>query len=152
MMIIDDEVELTAYRNEKTFEGNASLQVGETKPVYGPGEVGTSKHKEDKKTPLSTIIELINERFGTDWTQEDRLLFDQISGDMVQDEVLVEQARVNSKEQFRQVFTNQVMMAFIQRQGRNEKIVNEFMANEEVRTLVINALLDDVYGRVQLGT
>ena len=44
------------------------------------------------------------------------------------------------------------MMAFIQRQGRNEKIVNEFMANEEVRTLVINALLDDVYGRVQLGT
>lgn len=152
MMIIDHEVKLTAYRNEKTFEGNASLQVGETKPVYGPGEVGTSKHNEDKKTPLSTIIELINERFGTDWTQEDRLLFDQISGDMVQDEVLVEQARVNSKEQFRQVFTNQVMMAFIQRQGRNEKIVNEFMANEEVRTLVINALLDDVYGRVQLGT
>ena len=68
---------------------------------------------------------------------------------MVQNETLVKQARANSKEQFRQVFTDQVMMAFINRQGRNEKIVNEFMGNEEIRTLVINALLDDVYAQSQ---
>lgn len=148
MMVIDDEVELTAYRNEKTFEGSAV--IAETKPVYGPTEVGT-RSSEDKKSPLSAIIALINDRFGTEWTEEDTLLFEQISGDMVQDETLVKQARANSKEQFRQVFTDQVMLAFINRQGRNEKIVNEFMANEEVRTLVINALLDDVYGRVQAG-
>lgn len=41
------------------------------------------------------------------------------------------------------------MRAFVQRLGRNEKIVNEFMANEEVRELIINWMLDDVYGRVQ---
>ncbi|NJN53923.1 MAG: type I restriction endonuclease subunit R, partial [Anaerolineae bacterium] len=150
MMVIDDEVELTAYRNEKTFEGSAALTMGETKPVYGPTEVGTRSH-EDKKSPLSAIIALLNDRFGTEWTAEDQLLFEQISGDMVQDETLVQQARANSKEQFRQVFTNQVMLAFISRQGRNEQIVNEFMANEEMRVLVINALLDDVYGRVQLN-
>ncbi|MCP4363224.1 MAG: hypothetical protein GY796_34925 [Chloroflexi bacterium] len=148
MMLIDDEVELTAYRNEKTFEGSAALTIGEGKHVYGPTEVGT-RSNEDKKSPLSAIIDLINDRFGTEWTEEDTLLFEQISGDMVQDDKLVEQARANSKEQFRQVFTDQVMMAFINRQGRNEKIVNEFMSNEEVRTLVINALLDDVYGRVR---
>jgi type I restriction enzyme R subunit len=149
MMVIDNEVELTAYRNEKTFEGSAALQTGETKPVYGPGEVGTGRAKEDKKTPLSAIIEIINERFGTNWVEGDKPFLEQIVGDMVQDDKLVEQARVNSKEQFRQVFTYQVMTAFVNRQDRNEKIINEFMSNQEVREMVIDALLDEVYGRVQ---
>jgi len=42
---------------------------------------------------------------------------------MNQDQKLTEQARVNSKEQFRQVFEPQVMEAFVKRHGRNEKIV-----------------------------
>lgn len=149
MMVIDDEIELTAYRNEKTFEGSAALALGDTKPVYGPSEVGTRSH-EDKKAPLSVIIDLINARLGADdWTEDDFLFMSQVSNDMVQDDKIVTQARANSKEQFRPVFEPEVMKAFIQRLGRNEKIVNEFMANEELRELIINWMLDDVYGRAQ---
>jgi len=148
MMVLDGEVDLISYRNEKTFEGSGALQVGETAAVYGAGDVGTGKVN-DSKAPLSTIIEVINERFGTNWTDEDKLLFDQISGDMNQDQKLTEQARVNSKEQFRQVFEPQVMEAFVKRHGRNEKIVNDFMSNEEMRNLIIGALLEDVYGRAR---
>ncbi len=147
---LDDEVELTAYRNEVTFEGSASLMIGETKAVYGSSELGTGRGPEDSKSPLSEIIELINDRFGTDWTDEDKLLFDQISGDMVADDKLVEQVKVNSKDQIRPVFVDQVMKAFINRQDRNEKIVNEFLSNEDVRNLIIDALLNEVYGRVQI--
>jgi len=68
---------------------------------------------------------------------------------MNQDQKLTEQARVNSKEQFRQVFEPQVMEAFVKRHGRNEKIVNDFMSNEEMRNLIIGALLEDVYGRAR---
>ena len=147
-MVLDGEVDLISYRNEKTFDGSSVLQVGETAAVYGAGDVGTGKVN-DAKAPLSTIIEVINERFGTNWTDEDKLLFDQISGDMNQDAKLTEQARVNSKEQFRQVFEPQVMEAFVKRHGRNEKIVSDFMSNEEMRKLIIGALLEDVYGRAR---
>jgi len=34
---------------------------------------------------------------------------------------------------------------FISRKGRNEKIVGDFMANEDMRGFVISSLLEDVY-------
>lgn len=142
---LDDEVALTSYRNEKTFEGSATLNIGDTETVGGPTEIGTGGGNDPKQSPLSAIIEIINTRFGTEWTEEDRLLFDQISGDMGKDEKLNQQARANSKEQFRQVFEPEVTKAFVSRLGKNEKIVNSFMANAEMRKLILNALLHDVY-------
>lgn len=95
LLDLDDEVALSSYRNEKTFSGSAALSDGDTKVLTGATEVGTGTTKENK-SPLSKIIETINSRFGTDWTEEDRLLFDQISGDMISNEKLNQQARVNS--------------------------------------------------------
>ena len=145
---LDDEVALASYRNDKTFEGSAALTQGETGVLYGAKDVGTGM-VHDKKAPLSEIIQIINERFGTDWTQEDRLLFEQISGDMIADEKLVHQARGNSREQFREVFAPAVLRAFVSRTGRNEKIVNDFMSNADMRAVIIGALLEDVYRRVR---
>lgn len=144
---LDEEVELSAYRNEKTFEGSGSLQVNETRPVYGATEVGTGGKHEDPTSPLSSVIKIINERFGTDFSDEDKLLFDQISGDMASNDKLAEQARAGSKEKFKVVFEPKVIEAFVNRQGRNEKIVEDFMSNGDMRDLIIAALLDDVYSR-----
>lgn len=144
-----DEVELSAYRNEKTFEGSGALGVADTKAVYGTTEVGTGGSYEEHKSPLSTVIKVINERFGTDFTEDDKLLFDQISGDMVNNSKLAEQARAGSKEKFKVVFEPKVIEAFVDRQGRNEKIVNEFMSNGDMRRMIISALLEDVYSRSQ---
>jgi type I restriction enzyme, R subunit len=145
MIDLDDDVVLSSYRNEKTFEGSAALKIGETDTVGGPTEVGTAGGDSGKTSPLSAIITKINERFGTTWTEEDRLLFDQISGDMAKDEKLTEQARVNSKDQFKQVFEPKAMTAFVTRMGRNEKIVGSFMTNPEMRTIILTALLNEVY-------
>lgn len=149
LLDLDDEVVLASYRNEKRFEGGIGLAVGEIKPVYGVGDGAKGSTAPEKKTPLSAIIEDLNQRFGTNWTSEDALLFEQITGDMMGDEALATQARVNSKAQFRQVFEKAVTTAFVGRQGRNEKIVNEFMSNEKLRTHLISALLDEVYARVR---
>ena len=142
---LDDEVTLSSYRNELTFEGSAALELGETKPVYGPTDVGTGGKHGEKTAPLSQIIDTINERFGTNWTPEDRLLFEQISGDMSQNERLQEQAKANTKDQFRLIFEPEAMKAFISRIGRNEKIVNTFMSNPDMRNVIMEALLSDVY-------
>ena len=53
------------------------VREGEAQYVKSPTEVGTGKAKEEK-APLSEIINVLNERFGTQFTEEDRLFFQQI--------------------------------------------------------------------------
>ena len=142
---LNEEVALESYRLEKTFEGSAVLDSSEDATVTGPSEVGTGGAKEEDRSPLSSIIKVINDKYGTDWTDDDRLLFDQIAGDMVNNESLAEKMRANSKEQVKPVFEAEAMNAFVNRHGRNEKIVGDFLQNEQLRKLIISALLDDVY-------
>ena len=74
---LGDEVELQYYRLERVFSGAITLREGEAEYVNSPTDVGTGKAK-DEKAPLSEIIEVLNERFGTEFTEEDRLFFQQI--------------------------------------------------------------------------
>lgn len=147
---LDDELALTSYRNDKTFEGNGSLHIGDTKALYGTSEVGTGGADKEHISPLSAVITIINEKFGTDFTEEDKLLFDQIAGDMVNDSKLSEQAKASTKENFEVVFQPKLIQAFAARHGRNEKIVNDFMSNPEMRNMIVAALLDEVYKQSRL--
>src|SRR5215472_5951583 len=68
----DDEVRLEYYRLQKISEGSISLEGGEAPPLDGPKEVGSGLARDDA-VPLSRLIELVNERFGTDFNQADQL-------------------------------------------------------------------------------
>jgi hypothetical protein len=64
------EVELTHLRTEKTFEGSVALdpETGEIQTVFS----GSGKQHEADKSPLSHIIDTLNERFGVKLTDADR--------------------------------------------------------------------------------
>ena len=86
---LDDELDIEAYRNEITFEGSAALAIGESEPVYGPHEVGTGRMPEEKRSPLSEILEKINDRMGIDgdWSENDFTPFYQVSQDMAENRI-----------------------------------------------------------------
>jgi len=67
-----DEVELQYYRLERIHTGPIDLRQGDVQAIKSPTDVGTSRTK-DEKAPLSEIIQVLNERFGTQFTEEDRL-------------------------------------------------------------------------------
>ncbi|CAO1669842.1 hypothetical protein NYA28ABAC_03849 [Salinicola sp. NYA28a] len=73
---VDDEVELKYYRLQKISEGAIDLKVGEPEALYGPTEVGTGQAEEEVQ--LSTLVDKLNERFGTEFTPADQLFFDQV--------------------------------------------------------------------------
>ena len=77
---LEDEVELEYYRLQKISEGSINLSRGEGKPLTGPSDVGTG-HDGDDEILLSELIDLLNERFGTDFTEADQLFFDQIEAE-----------------------------------------------------------------------
>ena len=77
--------------------------MGETTTVTGPTNVGTGRPRQEDKAHLSQIVDVLNERFATDFTTEDQLFFDQIVVDLKKDGDLGDQARNNSLPQFKRV-------------------------------------------------
>jgi type I restriction enzyme R subunit len=90
----DDEVRLEYYRLQKISEGSISLRDGKGNPLDGPKAVGSGLQREEE-TPLSKLIDTLNDRFGTDFTDADQLFFDQIIEAAVGDASLGEAAAVN---------------------------------------------------------
>lgn len=144
---LEDEVELQYYRLQKISEGQIDLNVGDGRPLKGPGDVGTGQ--QDETIRLSELIDILNERFGTDFTQADQLFFDQIQEEAIECEVLRKAAASNSKEDFRYVFEKAFEGLVIDRMDGNEDIFGKLMSDGEFRRLAMEHLLHKVYGALQ---
>ena len=101
----DDEVRLEYYRLQKISEGSICLQEGDARPLDGPTEVGSGLVRK-QPVPLSQLIDIVNERFGTDFNQADQLFFDQIVEAAITDEGLRQAAAVNPGTSSSLVFKN----------------------------------------------
>ena len=62
-------------RLQRISSGPINLSSGEAITVKSPTDVGTGKAA-DEKAPLSAVIIVLNDRFGRDFTEEERLFFD----------------------------------------------------------------------------
>ena len=84
-------------------EGAIDLSQGEADPLKGPTDVGTGRET-DTDVALSTLVDKLNERFGTDFTEADQLFFDQVRATAERDEKIVEAAKANSLANFSAFF------------------------------------------------
>ena len=98
---------------------------------------------------MSELIDILNERFGTDFTQADQLFFDQIQEEAIESEVLRKAAVSNSKEDFRYVFEKAFEGLVIDRMDGNEDIFGKLMSDGEFRRLAMEHLLHRVYGALK---
>lgn len=140
---LEDEVELQYYRLQKISEGQIDLATGDGKPLKGPSDVGTGQDDPDIK--LSELIEILNERFGTNFTQADQLFFDQIQEEAIGNDTLRKAAAANSRDDFRFVFEKAFETLVIERMEGNEEIFGKLMADSDFRKLAIENLLFKVY-------
>ena len=92
-------VELEFYRIQQVSTGAIDLGDEEGGTVSGPKAVGT-RDTEDEKAPLSEIIEGVNEQFGTDFTEGERLFLRQIQEDAIRQQSVREMALANPFEKF----------------------------------------------------
>lgn len=144
----DDEVRLEYYRLQMIAEGSISLQYGKAQPLDGPTEVGTGLARKDELA-LSQLIRIINERFGTNFTQADQLFFDQIVEAAVADDDLRQAAAVNPKERFELVFRNLLENLFVERMDQNEEIFVRYMNDTSFREVVDNWMSMEAYRRLR---
>ncbi|WP_415295388.1 type I restriction endonuclease subunit R [Clostridium perfringens] len=142
--VLSDEVALEYYKNTKTFEGNISL-LKEGKVALDPISFGKGASTEEEKTNLSNIINKLNEKFGTNFTETDKLSIDQIKEDMINNDELKIKAKNNTVENFKFSYDDKFMDIVIGRMGQNEKFFNKLLANEEFRKEIKEYLLMNVY-------
>ncbi|GBC60776.1 type I restriction endonuclease subunit R [Desulfonema ishimotonii] len=144
---VEDEVELQYYRLQKISEAQINLKTGDGQPLKGPSDVGTGG--DDDEIPLSELIDILNERFGTDFTQADQLFFDQIQEEAVENESLQKAAAANSKDDFRYVFEKAFEGLVIDRMEGNEEIFGKLMGDKAFRDLAVAHLLDRIYEKLK---
>jgi hypothetical protein len=142
------DVALKFYRLQKISEGSIRLDQGENVPVEGPTAVGTRKARDDE-VELSRLIDLINERFGTDFTQADELFFHQLREEAIADENLRQAATANTLDNFRYVFVKALEGLFIDRMEQNEEIFAKYMNDADFRKVVSEHLLKQVYEQIR---
>lgn len=141
-------MQLKFYRLQKINEGRIALNVGEAEALYGPDEVG-SRRSHDEQVPLSTLIQVLNERFGTDFKPADQLFFDQIEAEAVDREEIRQAARVNTIDDFRLVFERELDGLFIDRMEGNDDIFRRVMEDEKFRSVAAAYLIEKVYHQVR---
>ncbi len=144
---LDDEVALEYYRLQKIKEGQIELQKGGEAPLDPLDEAGVRREK-DVQARLSEIIGILNQRFGTDFTEADRYFFSQIEEALVQDERLTQQARSNSIDNFRYGFDEAFLTKLIERMEANQEIFGRIMDDEAFGALVREWMLRKVYDRI----
>jgi type I restriction enzyme R subunit len=148
MLTLDHEVALKYYRLQKISEGAIVLKPDEGGGVDGPVAVGTSAG-EEVQIELSQLIDILNERFGTEFKPGDQLFFDSIKEDAVSDTHLREAAMANTMENFGYAFRKQLESLFINRMDQNEDITAKFMNEKEFQELVGKYLQKQVYEQIR---
>lgn len=83
---IIDKIDLQYYRLEKQFEGRIELTEEEGKLNSPKGTIGK---KDEEKAPLSQIVDKINEKYSTEFTNIDKV-FEQLTLDFVDDKKMVD--------------------------------------------------------------
>src|SRR5262249_51985280 len=69
---ITKNINMDSYRIQETSSGSIKLldETGELKPISA---LGTGRPKEEDLAPLSAIVQYINEHYGTEFTDEDKV-------------------------------------------------------------------------------
>jgi type I restriction enzyme R subunit len=144
----DDEVRLEYYRLQKISEGSISLQDGDSRRLDGPTEVGSGLVR-SQPVLLSQLIDIVNERFGTDFNQADQLFFDQIVEAAMADDGLRQAAVVNPGDKFELVFRNLLERLFVERMDQNEEIFVRFMNDAPFQKIVTAWMASEAYRRLR---
>jgi type I restriction enzyme R subunit len=145
---LDDEVALRYFRLQQMIEGSIDLGVGDAYPLKGPTDVGTGGVQDDP-VELSILVDKLNERFGTDFTEADQLFFDQIRASAQRNERIVEAARANSLDNFSSFLERMLDELFIERMEGNEEIFSRVMSNPAFRTEAQQHLAREIFDRVR---
>ncbi|MCH4193386.1 MAG: type I restriction endonuclease [Butyrivibrio sp.] len=144
-VVVDDKVLLEYYRLEKDFEGGIELEPSEDGFQPITGEAG---RREKKKDPLTVIIEKINERYGTNFSEMDKVLL-QIENDYAAQDKWHSYASNNDFKTFMLLFEKDFPEMAASRYEQNDDFFVRMFREPEMMKQVMDTLGAVLYERLK---
>lgn len=145
---VDDKVFLEYYRLEKDFEGGITLES--TPEGFRPitGEAG---RKEKKRDPLTVIIDKINEKYGTNFTEMDKVLL-QMENDYAAQDKWHSYAKNNDRNTFMLLFEKDFPNMAAARYEQNEDFFVKLFSEPDMMQQVMKTMGPILYERLRNAT
>ncbi len=148
VIALDDKLVLEFFKIEKSFEGDIELEKTEGMVSAIKGGSGG---KEKKKDSLSAIIEKMNERFGTNWTEGDKVLL-QIESRLLNSKELLGLGSNPDKKTFDDIYRREADSVIAEQYLENKEIFKYLMKNPEAKEFVISKMKDKIYLSITSNT
>lgn len=139
---VDDEVLLRSIKLRHDHTEDIELAPGDTGELPAPSG-GEGAEDDPAREKLSTIIEIINDKFGTEFDAQD--LVDGVSAQLRADEALKQAAVVNDRDNFAHVFAKALDDALLARHDRHGAFIDRVFDDEELRGFFRAVMLDQLY-------
>jgi type I restriction enzyme R subunit len=145
---ITENVNMDTYRIQQISSGSIELEkkTGELKPIEGLG----TGHGADEREFLSRIIEEVNQRFGTDFTEGDKVFFAELETRLAGNETLSQSAKTNTKEALRLVFGHIFETQLHTMVESNFDIYKKIVENAEFGQFIKEKMFDEVYDKLRV--
>ena len=134
--ITNDMLDLSAFKLEYKTSGDASLKAQETEELPSIENFGANPYTEDEKKSLSEIIQIFNERHGTQFTREDFLRFEQVNRNILDDDML-EMIRKNPADVVYGAFSQAFYRGMIRMFKKDNELRNIVMSDKRSRDRAI---------------
>ncbi|NOW04748.1 type I restriction endonuclease subunit R [Clostridium beijerinckii] len=147
---IDNLLSLDYYKLQKLGKDDKrgediSLSYGEGELV-GISEDAQSRINEPEEEYLDDIIKRINDIFGINLTEEDRIIIDQYEEMFKNDKQVMDIAKANSYEDLVKTFAkSHFKRGIIKSKNRNDRLVKEILTNGNLQNYMIHYLAEKIY-------
>ena len=143
---LDDKILMQYYRLEKSYEGSIVMEEHDDYSVDPiKGETGVKKEKKDT---LTILLDRINEKFGTSFTEMDKVPL-QIENDIRAEESLVNFAQNNDERVFQPVFEKVFKDLAIQRYEQNDEFFIRMFNDSAFMQYTMDLMRSDLYRKMK---
>ena len=143
---IGTDLVLTHLRLAQTATSNITLiegQIEPGKPFPGEGQAGAAG--DPLLDNLAAVLDAINERFGADLDERDRLEAEKIKLALLDDAELKTFAQANSEENYALEFGPKFKGAILNQEERNRRLYELLLGKPELAALIERELMKETY-------
>jgi type I restriction enzyme R subunit len=141
---LDHEIAMEYYRVQKIEDNDLVLEIQGEHSLQPITEAGI-EHDKDTTERLSNIISILNDRFGTEFTEADRLFFEQIKADIASEPDIRKRAANNTLENFRFAVDDIFIPKIIERMETNQEISDRIIGNDEISAYLAKTITQEIY-------
>lgn len=137
-----EDVDIDSYKIENKGKKEIKLQAeGELKPITA----GVGEYAQDTNTRLSKIIKDLNDAFGTDFTEDDKVFLGRVKDNMLQNRELINKMEHNSKENVKAIFDKYFNQEMTRLLNSNMNFYKKLVDNDKLKNKLKSALFDLLY-------